>query len=191
MTQTRFQQHRTGVRSDRSLVLFSLCFALGCVAGAWFCRAGIPLQWQGFESGGDGTEIRFFSAWLRAARFLIVLCCCGFMRHGRGLALLMLACRGFLMSFTVASLVLSCGTAGYFLAFALLLVHGIALLPLTFHVALYSVQRWDGRRLHPRGMNGEDRLVAAVILLATCACAAADCLLTPALLRWVTQLFGL
>ena len=137
------------------------------------------------------TEIRFFSAWLRASRFLIVLYCCGFMRQGRVIVLLTLLCRGFLMSFAVTSLAQSSGMAGYIMAFALLLVHGFALLPLTFHLASYSVQRLDARRLRRDGLNGEDRLVAVVILLATCACAAVDCLLTPSLLDWLTRIFGL
>ena len=173
--------------------MFCLCFSVGCLIGAWFCRVGVPVHWTMLESGGKGdlTEIRFFPAWLRAARFLIVLYCCGFLRHGRGLTLLTLLCRGFLMSFAVTSLAESYGVCGFVLAFALLLVHGFALLPLTFHLASYSVQRLETRRLRQDGLNGEDRLVAVVIILVTCACAAVDCLLTPGLLNWLIRLFGL
>ena len=192
MTPTRYRQRTIPVRGRQRLVLFLLCFAVGAIAGAAFAKNGVELNWRLVEAGGNAPRagIRLLSAVLRAARFLIVLYCCGFLRWGSGLILLTLAGRGFLMSFTVGALLRGYGTAGYALAFGLLLIHGFALLPLTFRVAAYSAGRCGDRRLRhqPNRLTGEDRLVAVVIFLAAVACAAADCLLTPPLLEWLQAL---
>ena len=159
----------------RLFLFFLAGTALGAAAAKW--QLGISFQLLEIPEQVPLQAPKLLSACLLCLRFPLFLFCCIFMRHGKQLIPLAFAGRGFLLGFCTTQLVMENGIQGYKMACALLLCHGLLLLPLLYLLGLVGMGK-------TRCKSGEALAGLGLLILGSAGlCAVLHTKLTPLLLR--------
>ncbi len=179
------------------LLMLVGAFAVGLLAGSLFARMGGSADWTQLsicvERCLEGERPGFFSTLSVTLRYPLLLILSGITLWGVWAAPVVLAFRGFFLSYTVACFAMVYGGRGYILSLTLVLFHGIAMLPVLFALGQWSMERALAKkykRMEPR-FERQEALLCTVVSALVLASSLLETVLLPVLFGWVRALTGI